>query len=261
MLLKLLDTCAVDGSDDAACAASCVQAYQHIYGGVVQLAWPRAVYRHVILGGRMPYLSQLLGRPLHQEHQQIASPDTSSLEASQNAGKIAGRLQAVEAPQGQCQQLQQQRRRLPQGMWGEGLSKAALEALVSLHLKEFDCSACNSEELQQCYRNGNCSSNSRVQRPFAVPGITEHDTAVYTVDYSVDADAYLLHPTGAAAAARSKSQQAWEALKAAAEENLLTLLQEAVPNIRDRLEVSKGPKPPATVRPTSYMQVTRVVAP
>ena len=129
-------------------------------------------------------------------------------------------------------------------MWGEGLSKAALEALVSLHLREFDCSGCNSEELQRCCSNGSSSSSRGAQRPFTVPGITEHDTAVYTVDYSVDADAYLLHPTGAAAAARNKSQQAWDALKAAAEENLLRLLQEAVPNIRIRLEVSTSQEPP-----------------
>ncbi|CDJ36419.1 uncharacterized protein EMH_0084210 [Eimeria mitis] len=115
-------------------------------------------------------------------------------------------------------------------MWGEGLSKAALEALVSLHLREFDCSSSDNEGLQQG------TSSTSAQRPFSIPGITEHDSAVYTVDYSIDADAYLLNPIGASAAARSKSQQAWEALKAATEKNLLRLLQEAVPNIRIRLE-------------------------
>ncbi|CDI78009.1 hypothetical protein, conserved [Eimeria praecox] len=119
---------------DAFVSGLTAEAYQHIYGGVVQLAWPRAVYRQVILGGRLSYLSQLLGRPVEQQ-QPTAAAAVQSFESTQAA------------------------------------------------------------------------------------------------------------ETGAAAAARSKSLQAWEALKAATEKNLLRLLQEAVPNIRIRLELflSLGP--------------------
>lgn len=220
-------------------AFSASQAYHHIYGGVVQLAWPRAVYRQVILNGRLPYLSQLLGRPLEQRF--AAANDKAFHKSYEGADIGAGRLRV--GPQQSPRQ--QQPPNLPQGMWGESLSKDALKVLVSLHLREFDLSGCHTENPKQPCINGNKGNmednvkenSAETRRPFRVPGIEEHDAETYTADFSVDADAYLLQPTGAAAKALSKSQQAWETLKEFAESNILRLLQEAVPDIRVRLEV------------------------
>lgn len=205
----------------------------------MQLAWPRAVYRQVILNGRLSYLSQLLGRPLEQRF--AAANDKAFHKSYEGADIGAGRLRG--GPQQSPRQ--QQPPNLPQGMWGESLSKDALKVLVSLHLREFDLSGCHTENLKQPCSNGNKGnwdnnvkeSSTETRRPFRIPGIEEHDAETYTADFSVDADAYLLQPTGAAAKALSKSQQAWETLKDFAESNLLRLLLEAVPDIRVRLEV------------------------
>ncbi|XP_026190510.1 uncharacterized protein LOC34621433 [Cyclospora cayetanensis] len=222
-----------------------LQAYQHIYGGVVQLAWPRAVYRQVVLGGRLSYLAQLLGRPLEQQHQSPSASDTQLRGSLMNASNPEGGSSPNWGAPSREPPQQQQQPHLPQGIWGEGLSKAALEVLVSLHLREF---ACSGESDEQPGLRSSSSASRRVdggvERPFtSIAGIEEHDAELYTENFSVDADAYLLQPTGAAAAARAQSQEVWEALKAAAERNLLRLLQEALPNIRIRLKllVSLGP--------------------
>ncbi|OEH77183.1 hypothetical protein cyc_04998 [Cyclospora cayetanensis] len=192
----------------------------------------------VVLGGRLSYLAQLLGRPLEQQHQSPSASDTQLRGSLMNASNPEGGSSPNWGAPSREPPQQQQQPHLPQGIWGEGLSKAALEVLVSLHLREF---ACSGESDEQPGLRSSSSASRRVdggvERPFtSIAGIEEHDAELYTENFSVDADAYLLQPTGAAAAARAQSQEVWEALKAAAERNLLRLLQEALPNIRIRLK-------------------------
>lgn len=188
------------------------------------------MYRQVVLGGRLSYLSQLLGKQIGQPF--VAGDDAGDGGHGGPQGAPGG------GPQTKAGPPQQQPPHLPQGIWGEGLSQAALEVLVSLHVNEFDCCRDRSNN-DDSGRNSRENSN---ERPLGVPGIEEHDSEMYTSSFSVDADIYLLHPTGAAAIARNKSQEIFAALKREAETNLLCLLQEAVPNIQLRLQVERHPE-------------------